>query len=365
MRLLHLADLHLDRAFGGLAFAGCDGTRRRGLLRSALEWAVDTAEAEKADAMVIAGDLFELEHVTADTIGFVTRQLGRLRCPVVICSGNHDPATAASPYRVAQWPANVVLALEPRPTVVDLKEAVIVGLGYTGKDLPPSVLDRLPPRGEDQRPRLLLVHGVDLDAAGPGFHWGGLGLRAADLDRLGFDHALMGHVHAGVSGDRLSWPGTPVPLDPSEVTGLHGALWVEVEGARVSTRSVPAAIAHFHTVPVDVTEIPDSSALSASVGAAVSLLQAGQALVTVRLFGRRQRSLAVDLDALRGQWCDAVLGLNIVDATVPEVDLEELAREPTARGAAIARLLEEGSDAGRWAALLIAQSFDGPITVPA
>ena len=364
MRLLHLADLHLDRAFGGLAFAGCDGARRRGLLRGALEWAVDLAEAEKADGMVIAGDLFELEHVTADTIAFVSRQLGRLHCPVVICSGNHDPATAASPYRVAQWPPNVVLALEARPTVVDLREAVIVGLGYTGKDLPSSVLDRLPPRGDETRPRLLLVHGVDLDAAGPAFRWGGLGLRAADLDRLGFDHALMGHVHAGVSGERLSWPGTPVPLDPSEVTGLHGAMWVEVEGSKVTTRPVPAGLAHFQTVPVDVTEVADSSALSASVGAAVALLEATQALVTVRLFGRRQRTLSVDLEALSAQWCDAVLGLNLVDATAPEVDLAELAREPTARGAAIARLLEAGTEDSRWAAQLVAESFDGPVRVP-
>ena len=365
MRLLHLADLHLDRAFGGLTFAGCDGARRRGLLRSALEWGVDLAEAEKADALVIAGDLFELEHVTADTIAFITRQVGRLRCPVVICSGNHDPASAASPYRVAQWPTNVVLALEPRPTVVDLREAVIVSLGYSGKDLPASVLERLPERGAETRPRLLLVHGVDLDAVAPDFHWGGLGLRAADLDRLGFEHALMGHVHAGVSGERLSWPGTPVPLDPSEVTGLHGALWVEIEGSKVSTRPVASTIAHFQTVPLDVTEIPDSSALTASVGAAVSLLEAGQALVTVRLFGRRQRSLSVDLAALSSQWSDAVLGLNIVDATVPEVDLTELAREPTARGAAIARLLEDGSEEARWAAQLIAESFDGSVRVPA
>jgi len=365
MRLLHLADLHLDRAFGGLAFAGCDGTRRRGLLRSSLEWAVDLAESEHADAMVIVGDLFELEHVTADTIAFITRQLGRLACPVLVTSGNHDPASGASPYRVARWPANVLLAIEPRPTVVDLGEAVLVGIGYTGKDLASSVLDRLPARGDDPRPRLLVVHGVDLDTAPPEFRWGGLGLRASDLDRLGFDHALMGHIHAGAAGSRLSWPGTPVPLDPSEVAGLHGALWVEVGGSGVVTRPVATNLAHFQTVPVDVSEVADSSALSASVGASVALLEARQALVTVRLEGRRQPSLAIDAAALASQWCEAVLGLTVVDATVPEVDLAQLAAEPTARGAAIARLLEKDSDEARLAAQLVAESFDGPVRVPA
>jgi DNA repair exonuclease SbcCD nuclease subunit len=365
MRLLHLADLHLDRAFGGLAFTGCDGARRRALLRQALEWAVELAEAERADAVVIVGDLFELEHVTADTIAFITRQLGRLHCPVLVCAGNHDPATAASPYRVAQWPANVVLALEPRPTILDLRDAVLVGLGYTGKDLPASVLTRLPGRGGETRPRLLAVHGVDLDAAGPDFHWGGLGLRVADLDRLGFDGALMGHVHAGAASGRLFWPGTPVPLDPSETAGLHGALWVETEGGAVTARPADPGLLHFQTVRVDVTDVPDSSALSAAVGTAVALLQARTALVTCRLTGRRPPTLAIDAAALSAQWCDAVLGLNIVDASEAEVDLEQLAREPTARGRAIAQLLEDGSEEAVLAARLVAEAFQGAVRVPA
>ncbi|MEA2682004.1 MAG: repair protein SbcD/Mre11 [Chloroflexota bacterium] len=365
MRLLHLADLHLDRAFGGLAFAGCDGTRRRGLLRQALEWAVDAAEAEKAAALTIAGDLFELEHVTADTVAFMTRQFSRLTCPVVITSGNHDPAAAASPYRVAQWPANVVLCLEPRPVTVDLGDAVLIGLGYTGKDMDPSVLDRLPPRGKEKRPRLLMVHGVDLDGISTDFRWGGLGLRAADLDRLGFDHALMGHVHAGHTGERLSWPGSPVPLDPGETAGAHGALWIDVIDGRVTSTELKADIARFETVSVDVTEIADSSELATAVGRVLEPLLGSTALVTCRLWGRHDKSLAIDAPALGARWADSVLGLKVVDATVTEVDLQELAREPTARGAAIGRLLADGSAAALWSAQLVAEAFEGDLRLPA
>jgi DNA repair protein SbcD/Mre11 len=365
MRLLHLADLHLDRAFGGLAFAGCDGSRRRALLRQALEWAVDLALDQSAGAVVIAGDLFEQEHVTADTVAFITRQLGRLRCQVLITSGNHDAASAASPYRVARWPANVVLALESRPTTVDLGELTLVGLGYSGNDLSPSVLQRLPGRGPETRPRLLVVHGVDLDSASSEFKWGGLGLRAADLDGLGFDHALLGHVHAGGSGGRMSWPGSPVPLDPGETAGQHGALWVDIEDGRVVTTPVPANLLHFESLTLDVSDIADSSELAAAVGAMVSLLEGGKtALVSCRLTGRRPKTLAVDGSALGAQWSMAVLGLNVLDATVTEIDLHQLAREPTARGSAVARLLEDGSAEALWAARLVAEAFEGDIRVP-
>ncbi|MGI8608500.1 MAG: metallophosphoesterase family protein [Candidatus Dormibacteria bacterium] len=366
MRLLHLADLHLDRAFGGLAFKGCDGSRRRGLLRQSLEWAAGLATAEKVAAVVISGDLFELEHVTADTVAFITRVLGSVGCPVLITSGNHDAAAAASPYRVAAWPANVVLALDSRPTTVDLGEAVLVGLGYAGKDLSPSALQRLAPRGAEARPRLLVVHGVDLDSVSNEFHWGGLGLRAADLDRLGFDHALLGHIHAGRSGDRMSWPGSPVPLDPGETAGLHGALWVDIRGGLVTTTPVAANLVQFQSLTLDVSDISDSSELAASVGAAVSLLEGGKtSLVSCQLTGRRAKSLAVDIADLCGQWSPAVLGLDIADRTVTEIDLEELAREPTARGSAIARLLKDGSPQAMLAAQLVAEAFENDIRVPA
>src|SRR4030088_1467584 len=57
LRLLHFADLHLDRAFGGQSYVGCDGSQRRTLLRAALQWAVDLALEREADAVTIAGDL--------------------------------------------------------------------------------------------------------------------------------------------------------------------------------------------------------------------------------------------------------------------------------------------------------------------
>jgi hypothetical protein len=100
------------------------------------------------------------------------------------------------------------------------------------------------------------------------------------------------------------------------------------------------------------------------VGAVVGPLDLA-ALVTCRLWGRRTGSLAIDPAAIGEQWSDRVLGIHVVDATVPEVDLQELAREPTARGAAIARLLTEGSVEALWAARLVAEAFEGEVRVPA
>lgn len=364
MRLLHIADLHLDRAFAGMTFVGCDGARRRNMLRRALEWAVDLALERKADVVTIGGDLFELEHVTADTAAFIQRQLSRLSCPVMVAAGNHDYAGPASPYRTQTWPANVKLAVAQALTRVDVADAVIWSLGYQGKDIDPRVISgfRVP---EDDRAQILVVHGVDLSVFSSDLSWGGLGLRPADVRAMGFDHALLGHVHAGQVGELMSWPGSPVPLDPSETSGNHGAIWLEVAPGVAAIEPIAADIAHFTSVDIDVGGIADSTELEARARHDLEELPGAQrALVTCRLHGRRSMGLAVDAANIAAAVTDVVLGIRVLDSSSPEIALDELAREPNARGRALARLLEDGSDSALRAARLVVEAFEAELRLP-
>src|ERR1700730_14565255 len=193
LRRLHIADLHLDRAFGGQSYVGCDSAQRRTMLRSALHWAVDVALDRDVQVVTIGGDLFEIEHVTSDTTAFIARELSRLPCPVIVASGNHDYSSPASPYRTMDWPSNVILALDPTPAGVDLGEVVIWAVGYTGPEMDPALVRSLEVPRDARKMNLLLVHGVDLSAASPGLRWGGLGLHADEMVDAGFDYALLGH----------------------------------------------------------------------------------------------------------------------------------------------------------------------------
>ena len=366
MRLLHVADLHLDRAFAGMAFAGCDGARRRALLREALEWSVDLALEREADALTIGGDLFEVEHVTSDTAAFIARQLGRLDCPVVLAAGNHDPATAASPYRTREWPANVTLALEPKPVRVEAPDAVIWALGYSGPGIDPATLRGFRVPADDKRPQLLVAHGVDLTRMGTDRDWGALGLEVAEVEAMGFDHVLLGHIHAGQTGEVMSWPGSPVPLDPSETSGNHGALWVEAVPGRVTVEAVPSPIAGFGSASFDLVEVVDSSELATRLRETLEALpDHDRTMVTLRLLGRRAPGLVVDAASLAGDIGDAVLGARVVDESEPEIDLAELAREPNARGRALSRLLEADTEQAQRAAHLLVEAFEGEVALPA
>ena len=76
MRIVHFADVHLDRPFVDLSLGAA--RQRRSELRSAFECCLDAALEHDADMVTIGGDLWEDEHVTPDTRKRFAAQLGEL-----------------------------------------------------------------------------------------------------------------------------------------------------------------------------------------------------------------------------------------------------------------------------------------------
>ncbi|HZU76947.1 MAG TPA: metallophosphoesterase, partial [Dehalococcoidia bacterium] len=90
-RLLHLADLHLDRTFAALGCVPEVARRRRFGLREALRAAGREAVARRCDAVTIGGDLYEHERAGVDTERFLIETFASWRpVRVFITPGNHD-----------------------------------------------------------------------------------------------------------------------------------------------------------------------------------------------------------------------------------------------------------------------------------
>lgn len=94
--IVHSSDLHL-------------GGGRKGFALRALEDVLGVARELNADAVILAGDVFDHNRLPLEPIERATRLLGDCPIPVVILPGNHDPITPESVYRrggLAE-PANV------------------------------------------------------------------------------------------------------------------------------------------------------------------------------------------------------------------------------------------------------------------
>ena len=92
MRLIHTSDIHLDRSYSSEGFPPRLGNRRRQGLRQVFQKIMERASAWPADAVLIAGDLFDREYVSRDTVSFLHESFSRLApIPIFIAPGNHDP----------------------------------------------------------------------------------------------------------------------------------------------------------------------------------------------------------------------------------------------------------------------------------
>ena len=101
MKLLHIADIHLDRVFHR-AESRPAAVRRRGELRDALARALALGREREVDAVCIAGDVYEHEYVSEDTISFLRDAFAAAGSRTCACSASTRPrpSTRAGPSAV-------------------------------------------------------------------------------------------------------------------------------------------------------------------------------------------------------------------------------------------------------------------------
>ena len=222
MKLLHFADLHLDAPF---AWAGTEIARkRRRNRRETLTRILRLAEEENVDAILCAGDLFELDRCSPDTVEFLRASFGRLGCPVYLAPGNHDFLSPRSPYLLARWPANVHVFTGDRLEAVTLADGLTVwGAAHRA---PANTGDFFAGFRPDRSGIHLVVAHASERSVLP---WQESGKEphapfdAAQIAASGVQHAFLGHYHLPRDAERHTYPGNPDPLDFGE-TGERGAV---------------------------------------------------------------------------------------------------------------------------------------------
>ena len=102
LRFIHAADLHLDAPFAALSPEQARG--RRAEQRQLLSRLAALCEEEKADLLLLSGDLLDGERVYYDTTQALAKALGSVKARVFLAPGNHDFYSPRSPYASVEWP---------------------------------------------------------------------------------------------------------------------------------------------------------------------------------------------------------------------------------------------------------------------
>ena len=355
MRILHLADTHLDRVFGA-ADDRPDAARRRAGLRDALARGLAAGRAEGIHAVVLAGDVYEHASVTADTVAFLAGEFERTGVPVLVTPGNHDPYVPGSAWQLAAWPANVHVFATDRVEPFELGEGVVVwGAAFCAPTAPAGVPDGFTAPADGR------IHLLALHAALTGERWVDEGrhrsVTRAQLAATNAARVLLGHFHDGYDDGLLCYPGSPEPLGWGERHGDHGASIVSVTGDRVTAHHVPLATRRYVERTLSLTGAASSADVEALAAAEVAR-EPGACLRLV-LDGEIAPGCAVDAGALAERLGAGVEELVIADRTRPAYDLQAIARERSVRGRFVERMLRSDDPLAGEAALAGLRALDG------
>jgi DNA repair exonuclease SbcCD nuclease subunit len=330
LRILHLADVHLDRAFAGIGAYGEVAHRRREGLREALRRAGETARTLACDVVTIGGDLYEAERAGPQTGAFLADLFASWQpARVLIAAGNHDACLPGSLLLRTEWPDNVHVFTESELRPVEVGDGVTIwGLSHRDPAWMGDPLD-CPPVGDEGGVHVALFHGAELGSRptnksihGP-FH-------AEHIRERGFTLALCGHYHrrrldAAIG---LVYPGSPEPLTFDE-EGDRGPVLVEI-GAGGRVRLEGLATNRWHALQVEC-----------DVDGAESAARMYELRLTLR--GEVGAELNVDASVVEATAGDAT-GAAVVrlrDLTRAAVDVAAATSDPTTRGEFTRALLAE------------------------
>jgi DNA repair exonuclease SbcCD nuclease subunit len=243
MKILHTSNIHLGRSFAGLDGAG---DRLRAAIKAAFSRLIDTALAEKAELVILAGDTFDSLEVSQNLLNFFLSQVRRLeKTPVVVLPGARDPYQKGSfwdEWEVFPPSENLLLLTDQQRPYIELSglSTTVYGYPVLAESPPDNPLDRIKKFGKSSY-HIAVIHGnLTHDTAASGhshpFH-------TDNLKKAGFDYAALGGQTAFLDfsyiGLKAAYSGSPEILTQDQPNSGQ-ALLVTLDGgaARVEPRKI-------------------------------------------------------------------------------------------------------------------------------
>lgn len=326
VRIVHTADLHLDSPFGGLSPEQASARRRQ--QRGILYQIAEVVRRERADLLLMAGDLFDSSFTYRETDEAFLDAFGAIPAQVFIAPGNHDPFDGAGPYNKLELPENVHVFSSESISWFDLPalHCRVWGAGFMAPECR-SLLEGFAAKG-DGAVEIMVLHG---DLSGGVY----CPISREQIARSGLDYLALGHVH-GCSGilregrTFYAYPGCPEGRGFDE-PGRKGVIAGTVDRGACALRFVPLQGARYESLEVDVTGGDPMARALAAIGQPEA-----QAHYRLTLVG--ETSHAPDPAVLEATLKDRCAQITVTDNTRVIADLWAGAGEDSLRGEFLARM---------------------------
>jgi DNA repair exonuclease SbcCD nuclease subunit len=364
LRIIHTADVHLGARHDDL---GEQASAQRERQFAAFVATVDLALADKADLVLIAGDLFDSNVQPRRSVERVAAQLKRLagaKIRVVILPGTHDVFDRASIYRAYDLKAmsgstpddDWVTVLTPGRPGVHLAacDVVVYGPVFPTKRAPHSPLLDIDAASQKGRAtwHVGMVHGA---VAIPGkTDRDDVVITTEEIGASGLDYLALGHWHSAQQGRAgavtYAYAGAPEPVAVDQDRAgkvLHVELEETGTGRTVTVTERPVGRTRFEKLDLDAAGITTQPALVESL----SRKSDPDLVLDVRIVGVRPDELDLHPDEIESALAPSFLKVRVRDLSLPAMTEGALPSSDTIAGAFIrdleARIAElEAAPAG-------------------
>ncbi len=272
MRFIHTSDWHLGQTLH---------SAERGLEHQHfLDWLITTLEQQQADALLIAGDVFDNANPSASSqkqfYRFLQQAKARLpKLDIVIIAGNHDsPGRLEAPGPLLDGMDISVIGMVPRqsdgsidvaamvlplrqndeivawclavpflrpgdvPRVENASDPYMAGIAQLYRDVTAHALSlRQPGQAIIAMGHCHMVGGEISEDSERRIVIGGTEALSASMFGNDITYAALGHLHLAQrvgKQEHLRYCGSPLPLSFSEVDYQHQVLCVDIEGDKLT-----------------------------------------------------------------------------------------------------------------------------------
>ncbi len=326
MKLIHCADLHLDSPMESNLPADKARERRNEILFTFSEL-VRHADENRADAILIAGDLFDSKRTTKKTEQYVLNLIEQHPdLNFFYLAGNHDSGSRLS--LGSDLPENLYSFQQ------DWTSYALGDVYITGSEHPdPDTLELSP-----DHVNVVLLHGQQKDTA------------TAEQDAIPFrkykgkhiDYLALGHLHSyreAVLDDRgvACYSGCLEGRGFDEC-GAKGFVLLEIEHGKLSHTFIPFARRTLHEIFCDVTGCDSQADAERRVTDTVGRIPSTD-LVKVILTGECPPHLLIDLPQLHQLLSQRFYFAKLYDQTRLEIRPEDYSHDVSLKGEFVRRVM--------------------------
>lgn len=313
LKIIHIADTHL----GANPYPDNPWQiNREKEIWETFEKVVRRAEEEKADLLLIAGDMFHRQPLLRELkeLNYIFSSLTHTR--VVFIAGNHDYMKSNSYYRNFEWDKHIYCLIGKECESIYFADinTQVYGLSYDHYEIRENRYENI--QIEDKsRINILLAHGGDEKH---------IPFSKAQLGMKGFDYVALGHIHTPgiLIPERMAYSGSLEPIDMGD-DGIHGFIRATIDKKGNKLEFIKCAKREYKFLDIQSNPSYTNKRIQEEIYKQINDEMNTHILWKVRIYGYRDNDIEYDVDEIYK------LGkvVSVTDLTEPDYDFDRLSYE--------------------------------------